>query len=35
MLFQQNLAINVHKSAKDIKDYVACGDVDQATAAKK
>src|SRR5678815_5936700 len=29
-----NLAINVHKSAADIKTYVACGDIKKAAAAK-
>ena len=30
-----NLAINVHKSADDIKTYVACGDIKKGGAAKK
>jgi hypothetical protein len=30
-----NLAINVHKSAEDIKTYVACGDIKKPRAAKK
>jgi hypothetical protein len=30
-----NLAINVHKSAEDVKTYVACGDIRKPRAAKK
>ena len=30
-----NLAINVHKSAADLKTYVACGDIKKASAKKK
>jgi hypothetical protein len=30
-----NLAINVHKSAEDLKTYVACGDIKAAAASKK
>lgn len=30
-----NLAINVHKSADDVKTYVACGDIRKGGAAKK
>ena len=29
-----NLAINVHKSAEDLKTYVACGDIKKAAAPK-
>jgi len=30
-----NLAINVHKSAADLKTYVACGDIKKASAKEK
>lgn len=30
-----NLAINVHKSAEDLKTYVACGDIKKAATKKK
>jgi hypothetical protein len=30
-----NLAINVHKSAEEVKTYVACGDIKKPRAAKK
>ena len=30
-----NLAINVHKSAEDVKTYVACGDIKTSASAKK
>jgi hypothetical protein len=30
-----NMAINVHKSAEDVKTYVACGDIKKPRAAKK
>jgi hypothetical protein len=34
VLFQEGLAVNVHKSAQDIQTYVACGDVSKANLTK-
>ncbi len=34
LLFEKNLALNVHKSAQDIKTYVACGYLSKANLAK-
>jgi hypothetical protein len=34
VLFQEGLALNVHKSAQDVQTYVACGDLSKANLAK-
>ena len=34
-LLKDHTAINVHKSAEDLKTYVACGDVKESASAKK